>query len=363
MTRTVFGEEELWSVLADTSSPILLYGTGDGADKILSVMEKKGLRASGFFASDGFVRDRYFRGEHVMSLSEAEEKFGDFTVIVAFGSSRDEVIENVKNIARRHRLFIADVPVCGGELFDADFYENHLSEIDSARRLLADEESKKIYDGIIKFRLSGKSEYLWECSCDEASTFPLLSGGYGAYIDLGAYTGDTVKKAISLCPSIKKVCAFEPAKKPFEKLKTFCSGTENTEFSLVNACAWDRTESLVIADGGGRGTHISSDGSLSGAKSRTVDCVSPDEACNFSGEKLMIKYDVEGAERKALLGSFSLIKNNDTELAVSLYHRSEDIFSLISLTHKILPERALYLRRLKGFPAWDINLFASKKLI
>ena len=71
MTKTVFGEEELWSVLADASSPILLYGTGDGADKILSVMEEKGLRASGFFASDGFVRDRYFRGEHVMSLSGA----------------------------------------------------------------------------------------------------------------------------------------------------------------------------------------------------------------------------------------------------------------------------------------------------
>ena len=363
MTRTVFGEEELWSALADTSSPILLYGTGDGADKILSVMEKKGLRASGFFASDGFVRDRHFRGEHVMSLSEAEEKFGDFIVLVAFGSSRDEVIENVKRIASRHRLFIADVPVCGGELFDADFYENHLFEINEARGLFSDDESKRVYDSIIKFRLSGKPEYLWDCSCNEEETFSLLSGGYGAYVDLGAYTGDTVKKAISLCPSIKKVCAFEPAKKPFEKLSAFCSGTENVDFSLINACAWNRTESLVIADGGGRGTHISSDSSLSGAKSRTVDCVSPDEVCNFSGEKLLIKYDVEGAERQALLGSLSLIKNNDTELAVSLYHRSGDIFSLAALVHQILPEKALYLRRLKGFPAWDINLFASKKLI
>ena len=226
MTRTVFGEEELWSALADTSSPILLYGTGDGADKILSVMEEKGLRASGFFASDGFVRDRHFRGEHVMSLSEAEEKFGDFIVLVAFGSSRDDVIENVKRIASRHRLFIADVPVCGGELFDADFYENHLFEINEARGLFSDDESKRVYDSIIKFRLSGKPEYLWDCSCNEEETFSLLSGGYGAYVDLGAYTGDTVKKAISLCPSIKKVCAFEPAKKPFEKLSAFCSGTE-----------------------------------------------------------------------------------------------------------------------------------------
>ena len=353
MTRTVFGEEELWSALADTSSPILLYGTGDGADKILSVMEKRGSAGKRFFRLRRLCPRQAFprRTRYVPFRSGRKiRRFYGHRCVSA--SSRDDVIENVKRIASRHRLFIADVPVCGGELFDADFYENHLFEINEARGLFSDDESKRVYDSIIKFRLSGKPEYLWECSCDEEETFSLLSGGYGAYIDLGAYTGDTVKKAISLCPSIKKVCAFEPAKKPFEKLSAFCSGTENVDFSLINACARDKTESIVIADGGGRGTHILSGSSLSGAKSRTVDCVSPDEVCNFSGEKLLIKYDVEGAERQALLGSLSLIKNNDTELAVSLYHRSGDIFSLAALVHQILPEKALYLRRLKGFPAW-----------
>lgn len=361
MIKSVFGTEELWSVLKESSSPILLYGTGDGADKILSVMERKGIKASGFFASDGFVRDRYFHGAHVMSFSEAEEKYGDFTVLVAFGSSRPEVIENVKHIASRHRLFIPDVPVCGENLFDADFYLSNLDRIGEARKLLCDGRSVDVYDDIIKFKLSGKPEYLYFSECPEEETFSLLSGGYGAYVDLGAYTGDTVKKALSLCPSIKKVCAFEPANKPFEKLSQYCASVPCVDFNLVRACAWDKTESLEISDGGGRGSHISSSTSLSGAKTKTVVCTSPDNACNFYGEKLLIKYDVEGAEEKALCGSASLIKNNDTELAVSLYHRSEDIFSLILLAHKLMPERKLYLRRLSGFPAWDINLFVSKK--
>ncbi len=361
MIKSVFGEEELWSVLGESSSPILLYGTGDGADKILSVMEKNGIKASGFFASDGFVRDRYFHGFHVMSFSEAEEKYGDFTVLVAFGSSRSEVIENVKYIASRHRLFIPDIPVCGKNLFDADFYLSNLDSIGEARKLLGDGRSVDVFDSIIKFKLSGKPEYLYLGECSEEESFSLLSGGYGAYADLGAYTGDTVKKALSLCPSIKKVCAFEPAKKPFEKLSQYCESVPCVDFTLVNACAWDKSETLELSDGGGRGSHISSSASLSGAKTKTVVCTSPDEACGFRGERLLIKYDVEGAEEKALLGSVSLIKNNDTELAVSLYHRSEDIFSLVLLAHRLMPERKLYLRRFAGFPAWDINLFVSKK--
>lgn len=361
MIKTVFGTEELWSVLKESTLPILLYGTGDGADKILSVMEQKGIKASGFFASEGFVRDRYFHGSHVMSFPEAEEKYGDFTVLVAFGSSREEVIENVRNIANRHRLFVPDVPVCGKSLFDADFYLSSLDKINEARTLLCDKRSVDVYDDIIRFKLSGKPKYLFSSECQEEETFALLSGGYSAYVDLGAYTGDTIKKAISRCPSIKRVCAFEPANKPFEKLSQYCASVPDVYFRLVRACAWDKTESLEIADGGGRGSHISSSASLSGAKTKTVLCTSPDEACDFDGEKLLIKYDVEGAEEKALFGSASLIKNNDTELAVSLYHKSEDIFSLILLTHGLMPNRKLYLRRLPGFPAWDINLFVSKK--
>ena len=81
-------KSDMWLRLKETQKPILMYGMGNGADKILAELEKRGIEVSGFFASDGFVRGHNFHGKRVLSYSEAKEKFGSFIVLLAFGSSR-----------------------------------------------------------------------------------------------------------------------------------------------------------------------------------------------------------------------------------------------------------------------------------
>lgn len=48
--------------LKDADLPIVCYGTGNGADKIFDEFERLGIKISAVMASDGFVRDRSFRG-------------------------------------------------------------------------------------------------------------------------------------------------------------------------------------------------------------------------------------------------------------------------------------------------------------
>ena len=98
----------LWEYLKTANKPILLYGTGNGADKIIDRLLFDGVLVSGVFASDGFVRNRSFRGFDVISYSKAKADFKDFIVLVAFGSKRPEVVENVEKIAG------AITPVPGG---------------------------------------------------------------------------------------------------------------------------------------------------------------------------------------------------------------------------------------------------------
>ena len=355
MSRIAFGVKDLWEELRHCS-PVLMYGTGNGADKILEQMSRRGIVCDGFFVSDGFVRDRYFHGLRVMSLDEAEKKFGDFTALMAFGSARTEVIENVKNIMSRHDFFAPDVPVASGEVFDSDFYFSHEKEIDEARSLLADGLSVKTFDDVIRYKISGDVRYLFDCETPESDADALLCGDYTAYVDLGAYTGDTMKKTLGLYPTIRKAVAFEPAKKPFEKLSALCREYD-VEFSLFNMCASDVTETRLLSDGGGRGSRLSAEKSSSGAKTRAVQCSPLDDAAKLYGERLLIKIDVEGEERRAINGALQTIKNSDTDMLVSLYHRSEDLFSLPIMIHGICPQRRLYIRKLPGLPAWDINLY------
>ena len=102
---------DIWNKLKAEERPVLLYGTGNGADKILDELAKYGIEIKGVFASSGFVRDRYFRGFKVMSFEEAENIFGDFVALFSFGSNRPEVIDNIKRITSSHTLLAPEVPV------------------------------------------------------------------------------------------------------------------------------------------------------------------------------------------------------------------------------------------------------------
>ena len=54
--------EDLWQYLSRTEKPIVLYGMGDGADKIIAHLERCGLHISGVFASDERASHKQFAG-------------------------------------------------------------------------------------------------------------------------------------------------------------------------------------------------------------------------------------------------------------------------------------------------------------
>jgi len=357
----IFGTYELWDKLKNKDKPLLLYGMGNGADKIISVLDKIGVKVDGFFASDGFVRGHLFHGMKVMSYSDACEKFGDFIVLIAFGSSLDGVMANMRKIASEKETYAPDVPVASSELFDAEFYLKNKESIDAAREIFADSESKVTYDEIIRYKLDGDLKHFHIDTPKSDALCSLLSGGYGAYIDLGAYVGDTVAEAVRYFPTIKKVAAFEPSERIFKKLKENIKSL-GVSADLFNMAAWKTSADALFVDGAGRNSQLLSDASIGAfdSKTRSVKLSAPDDVCDYKGEKLLIKLDVEGSESAALEGSRRLIAENDAELIVSAYHRSEDIFALPLIINKMLPEHKIYLRKHPYIPAWDINLYVKR---
>ena len=83
----------MWDSLKKEQKPVVLYGTGDAAEKILKELDARDIRVSGIFASDGFVRDRSFAGFKVLSYSEACRRFGKMCVLLCFGSHRPDVLD------------------------------------------------------------------------------------------------------------------------------------------------------------------------------------------------------------------------------------------------------------------------------
>lgn len=344
--------ESTWEKLQNESRPIFIYGMGDGAEKIMSVFLKLGIKVEGIFASDEFVRGHSFLGYKVKKLSEVEAEYGDdIVVVLAFGASYQELIDKIHDIAEKHTLYVPDVPVTGQGIFNYDFCQKHESELNHVYSILADEMSRKVYANIINFKISGDIHYLDEVTTPKNEIYkkivkPNLNE---SYVDLGAYNGDTVKEILELTKGrYVDIYAVEPDKKNFKKLQRFSEGMRN--FNCYNCVAWSKDTQIPFNSKAGRQASVSTSGKMTEA--RSVDSILDGKPATI------IKMDVEGCEREAIWGSALTIRKYAPKLMVSLYHRNEDIYELPLLINMLNPGYNIYIRHQLYIPAWETNLYA-----
>lgn len=336
---------DLWNYLKNTQKPIVLYGMGNGADKIIKVLENRGIKFQGVFASDGFVRKKTFHGFELLSYREAKEKFRDMIVLLCFGSALPDVIENIKRISIEQELYAPDVPVCDGALFDIEYYNNNKNALENVCELLLDELSKKTFLNTVNYKLSGNLNYLFDCEVsrnEPYNNFFKLNNNE-IFLDLGAYRGDTVREFLGRVDSYNKIIAVEPDFKTYNKLLAELDDVKN--FNAVNACASNIVGERLFSADGSRGSKVSGKGKL--INSVTVDSLVEKTGCTY------IKMDIEGEELNAIMGAEKTIKAYKPKMLISCYHKSEDLIEIPKAVLNIRDDYKVYMRHFPSVPAWD----------
>ena len=350
-TDEILRLNDLWQRLKNTDKPIVLYGQGDGADKIINECERHGIIISGVFASDDFVRHQQFRGFTVKSYDELCEQLGDMLVLVAFGTQRKDVLCNIKRIAAKSETYAPDVAVIGGGLFDKSYFAAHLSEISAIYERLADSRSKRTFYDIICYKITGDIKYLFDCECIDE---PIRFCDDEIFLDLGAYTGDTVGEFVQKTGGkYGKIIAVEPDVKNFAKL------VKNTEdlhdITHINKAVSDRREQICFAMKSGRNSVRSQGG-------RVLEADSVDNMLwKASGGKCTyIKMDVEGQEGAAIAGAANTIAAYQPKMKIAAYHRFDDIIQIPLAVFEQYDGYSLYLRHKPYVPAWDTDYYFVK---
>jgi len=97
---------------------------------------------------------------------------------------------------------------------------------------------------------------------------------------------------------------------------------------LIEKPLWERSGEKLFIEGSGPGTRIRSDASDPNA--RQIETISIDDLVSKNGlDKLdFIKMDIEGAELKALMGAEKSIRKYRPEMAISIYHKPEDFWTI-----------------------------------
>lgn len=346
---------DLWTHLANSKKPIVLYGMGDGADKIYDQLESRNIMVSGVFASEGFVpkNDKFFRGLKILSYNTAKETFKDMIVLVCFGTKLDEVIENINKIQDEQELYAPDVPVFGERILDTKYFNDNFTRFQTVYNLLCDDISKNAFVNSIKFRLTGKIKYLSGCetTIDESYKTIISKKEIKNYIDIGAYNGDTIRELVSQLNISPKISAFEPDKRNFKKLNEFCVSS-NYDITPYNFAAWNKTEEITFYSRSGRNS--ASTTSHKGEKTININAVAVDEICESAD---YIKIDAEGSDKNAILGLQNLIKKDAPLLNIAAYHRTEDYFDIPETVLSINSNYKIYFRHFKHIPCWDTNFY------
>lgn len=335
----------VWEKLQNTAEPIIMYGTGNGADKVVDIFGERGIELSGITASSGFVRERFFRGFPVKPLEYFEEKYESFTVIITFGTSVPDVMESIFNISEKHRVLVPCVPVIGTEIFDRCFLEKHAEAINLAHSLLADDFSRKIFEGYVNFQFGGRIEILKEIETSESEIYEniLTLNNTECFVDIGAYRGDTIEKFVAKTNSkYRNIIAAEPDFKTYQKLIRNCESLNN--FKAVNAAITGFDGEIGFSSLAGRQSSVGGE--------NMINCLSLPTLCQ-DVKPTFIKIDSEGCEIEILKGGEEILKKFKPKLNVAAYHKSEDIFKLPILINAINPDYKIHLRHHPYIPAWD----------
>ena len=334
------------NTIKNSGLPALIYGMGNGADKVIDLFNENDIKILGITASDNFVRGQEFRGFIVKKLSDYT---GEFIITPAFGTSIENVMNHIIDLNNDYRLLYPAVPVCGDEIADDLFFDKYSDKIDAVYELLS-EKSKIVFIGYLEFIYTGELKYLLDITSDKDEIFNsfLNLDGIGTYIDVGAYKGDTVKEFLNYTKGIyDEIIAVEPDKKNYEKLKMYLDNY-NYAFAVNKVCS-DIFGRTGFVSSGGRQSVVSEKGVP--METITIDELSEGKNVTY------IKVDAEGEEQNIIKGAEKTIKRCKPKLNIALYHKFSDIFEIPLQIVAMYPDYRFEIRHHPYFPAWDTNLY------
>lgn len=213
-----------------------------------------------------------------------------------------------------------------------------IERISYAYNLLEDDLSKKTFINILKYRVTGKTEYLTEYMITPQY---FMDGVYEltdheVYVDAGAAQGDTIIKFASIVNnSFEKIYAFEAKNSYVIGMKQLFSDDERIK--IIDRGLYSTTGNLYF--------HENEHGSFVSTTKESNDIIAVTSIDDTISEPVsFIKMDIEGSEIPALDGAVKMITQNKPKLAICAYHLEDDLWEVPIKIKSLVPEYKVYMR-------------------
>ena len=140
--------ENAFDRIKNCGLPVVIYGMGNGADKLRAEFAERGIEFSGVFANDEFVRGQSYAGYKVIDYERAKKRFGKFCVVPAFGAANEKAMTRMREIAEEQLMICPELPLFGGKVLEKDFLSENRERIEALYHKTEDALSREIFEKI-----------------------------------------------------------------------------------------------------------------------------------------------------------------------------------------------------------------------
>lgn len=340
--------------------PVWIFGAGQFGLDLCSVLRNRGYEVAGFIETK--PKQKAIEGYPVLNWSELDASQRLMQLAIGI-FNRETPMDKLQSLAHDAGFNEVLMPWHLYEQFGDDLgwrywlgssklILNALQRIESVYQNLSDDLSKQCMLDILSFRLGENVPYASFRHDDNQYfnelTLPTLQDKKINYIDGGAYNGDTYLELASLC-TISRAFLFEPDRENYNQLKTNVEHFKNKTLCIPLAL----TDGYSILSFNGE---VGEGGAISDVGAQHIATVSLDEMIQQQAIDF-IKLDVEGAEISAIKGASRLIRDSRPILAISLYHRPEDVWEIPELLLSLCDNYRFYIRQ-HYFNSFDSVFYA-----
>lgn len=365
-------EKAAFDQLLKGTREVVIFGAGNLGKKALRSLREQGYVIRGFLDNNSALHGSEIDGVPVYSITKGWLQLGDsvgVVVAIYFGEAKDTMEERIAPLRKAGFTKIAHL----GHLawkhpegllphYSLDLPSHLLSQekkIIEAFHLFDDPTSQRIFVDHVEWRLTLNFDLLPKPVADTIYFHEhLLRPNAGEFlIDGGAFTGDTLKCFVEGFgkDGFYKVLCFEPDPKNFLILQEAAAALSGQRGVIeVYQCALGDAISEITVESSGESSSRVGHGEIK------IPCRMIDEFHDGEHWPTFIKLDIEGYELPALRGAIKTIQKQLPVLAISAYHRQNDLWELPLMIHAMQPE---YSFRLVPHVAdgWDLVLYAATK--
>lgn len=348
---------EKYETLSKGAKNVYIFGAGVYAKRFTEFLNSKGIEVKGYVVDDGYDFTESADNK-LIHLSETAD-YKNVCLFYGLGGGYNdfyfEKTAQIKKIVSKFEnvefvipsdYWMEEMGYTTHEILDIEYIKEHIEEFKETFDMLEDDYSKRVM-----------TEYLYAAAIRDAAglastgTAPeydydmdLLFDNIddGLIIECGAFDGESIVQMSEYTGNKYDMLALECDEVNFNKC---CDNTKNfNNIKVFKLGVWDKKTKLAL---------VQSD-EASYLKEVTDDSVYDEvvevtDVDSLIGDKktAALIMDIEGSELKALTGAKNVIKSG-ANLAVRVYHRKADLFTIPQYIRSLNANYKFYVRFNKG---------------